>query len=233
MTINFDKKNNENLLPIENQKIKFLIDKYANGNQSKFSEIIGVSRQRISLLFNFDKNRNRYPTASTDLLKTISNKIPEITIDWLTSDHFTNTHKDIDIVNLKSIPMIPVEAMAGLGDLPVSITSDDIKEKYVVPEFTDLKVDFLIRVKGSSMYPKYNSGDIIACKMINESSFIQWNRVHVVHTNTQGALVKRLQKHPDPKLITLASDNPNYPPFEVPRTEITNIALVYGVIRLE
>lgn len=133
----------------------------------------------------------------------------------------------------QSIPMIPVEAMAGLGDLPVSITSGDIKEKYVVPEFTDLKVDFLIRVKGSSMYPKYNSGDIIACKMINESSFIQWNRVHVVHTNTQGALVKRLQKHPDPKLITLASDNPNYPPFEVPRTEITNIALVYGVIRLE
>ena len=35
-------------------------------------------------------------------------------------------------------------------------------DRYVVPMFKE--AEFLITVKGSSMIPKYNSGDIVACK---------------------------------------------------------------------
>jgi len=134
-------------------------------------------------------------------------------------------------VKSKEIPLIPIEAMAGLKPEDVSISEQDIMERYVVPDFTD--IDFMIRVKGSSMYPKYNSGDVVACKVINEKSFIQWNKVHVIATREQGVLIKRLKTSDDNECLLAISDNKSYDPFNIPKSEILNIALVKGVIRLE
>ena len=46
-----------------------------------------------------------------------------------------------------------------------------IEHFYDVPDFK--QADFLIRMKGNSMYPKYSSGDIIACAVIKETLFPQ------------------------------------------------------------
>src|SRR5690606_11046197 len=129
------------------------------------------------------------------------------------------------------IPMIPTEAFAGMGGGDVTIKDQDIQDRYVIPDFVN--VDFMIRVSGSSMYPKYNSGDVVACKMINENSFIQWNKVHVVATREQGVLIKRLRKSDDSDCLLAVSDNPDYDAFNIPKKEILNIALVTGVIRIE
>jgi repressor LexA len=131
----------------------------------------------------------------------------------------------------KGIALIPTEAFAGFGGGIVSIAESDIKDRYVVPEFID--ADFMIRIKGSSMYPKYNSGDVVACKMITNSKFIQWNKVHVISTREQGVLIKRLRKSDDKTKLLAISDNTSYDPFEIPKDEIINIAIVTGVIRLE
>ncbi len=91
------------------------------------------------------------------------------------------------------IPLIPIDAMAGFGTGGVQVMDYDT-QKYVVPEFTELNVDFMIRVKGSSMYPKYNSGDLVACKkLVLSDIFFQWNKVYVLDTD-QGALIKRIKK---------------------------------------
>ena len=131
----------------------------------------------------------------------------------------------------EGIPLIPVEAMAGWGSGAVQVMEYDLK-RYVIPEFTELKVDFMITVKGSSMHPKYNSGDIVACRRIPSNTFFQWNKVYVLDT-IQGAMIKRI--HPSGKEghISCVSDNPNYPPFDLPSKEIHALALVVGVIRLE
>lgn len=162
-----------------------------------------------------------------------------INIDWLITGEGNSDKsnkggvKDISEKYGKSktgIPLIPVEALAGNGGGAVSIKDEDIQDRYVIPDFVD--VDFMIRVKGSSMYPKYNSGDIIACKMIQDRSFFQWGRVFVIHHKEQGTMVKRLFPA-DGEDVECKSDNANYPPFKISLTEITNIALVKGVIRLE
>lgn len=130
-----------------------------------------------------------------------------------------------------SIPLIPADAVAGMSSGSVSIRENDIQEFYTIPDFED--VDFMIRVKGSSMYPKYNSGDIVACRFLEESRFIQWNKVYVLATQYQGVLVKRLKPSKNEDCFTAISDNEKYDPFDIPKSEITNIALVIGVIRLE
>jgi phage repressor protein C with HTH and peptisase S24 domain len=129
------------------------------------------------------------------------------------------------------IPLIPIEAMGGFGTGGVQVMDYDT-QKYIVPEFTELNVDFMIRVKGSSMYPKYNSGDLVACKkLVLSDIFFQWNKVYVLDTD-QGALIKRIKKGSDNHLL-IVSDNPSYEPYELHLSKIHAIAIVLGVIRLE
>ena len=130
----------------------------------------------------------------------------------------------------KGIPLIPVEAMAGALTSEQTVLEYEC-ERYVVPIFNG--ADFLIPVKGSSMYPKYSSGDIVACKRIPmDRLFFQWNKVYVIDT-VQGPLIKRIKQSTDPSSVLIVSDNPNYDPFELPLSDIRAVALVIGVIRLE
>jgi phage repressor protein C with HTH and peptisase S24 domain/DNA-binding XRE family transcriptional regulator len=129
------------------------------------------------------------------------------------------------------IPLVSAEVAAGFGSESFAITKEDIQGSYLVPDFNG--IDFMIRVKGNSMYPKYSSGDIIACRKITDNTFLQWNKCHVIATREQGLIVKRIRKSDNPECIIAVSDNKEYEIFEIPKTEITGLALVIGVIRLE
>ena len=126
------------------------------------------------------------------------------------------------------IPLIPMEAIAGNGvenyqDLPV-------EDYYAVAEFA--RADFLIRVKGDSMTPKYKAGDLVACRNVERINFWQWHTVYVIATRSQGVLIKRVEQGPE-GFITCCSENAAYRPFQVPLDEITSVALVMGAITLE
>jgi repressor LexA len=138
---------------------------------------------------------------------------------------------DTSYLRRKQIPLIPIEAIAGNGSGSVAILEEDIQERYIIPEFSG--ADFMILVKGSSMYPKYNSGDVVACKFITDKTFFQWGRVYVLHHKEQGAMIKRLFPTENASIIELRSDNEKYPAFRLPIKSINNFALVIGVVRLE
>ena len=132
----------------------------------------------------------------------------------------------------EGVPLIPIDAMAGYGQGDTTVMAYETS-RYVIPEFEELHVDFMIAVKGSSMYPKYNSGDIVGCKKLDlKDIFFQWNKVYVLDT-TQGAIIKRIKKGSDKNHILLVSDNPAYDPFELHLNKIRAVSLVIGVIRLE
>lgn len=130
----------------------------------------------------------------------------------------------------EGIPLIPINTMAGAftGDQSVMEYECD---RYIIPSFKG--ADFLIGVKGSSMYPRYNSGDIVACKRLNlQDLFFQWNKVYVLDTD-QGPLIKRIKPGTDKDHVTIVSDNKDYEPFELAIDHIYHVALVVGVIRVE
>ena len=134
----------------------------------------------------------------------------------------------------KGIPLIPISAMAGFANGDTQIIDYEIIENYVIPEFLEKGVKYLIRVGGSSMYPKYSNGDLLACRPVHDQSFFQWGKVYVLDTD-QGPLVKRLfQYKEDDDYIECRSDNhSNYPPFKIAKTSIRKISIVVGVIRME
>lgn len=121
----------------------------------------------------------------------------------------------------QGIPLIPLDAIAGFGMGNNSQVMEYECEKYVIPNFCG--AEFLIQVKGNSMYPKYASGDIVACKKLPLDTFFQWNKVYVIDSE-QGVLIKRIRKADDAQHITLISENKDYD---------RSLAIVIGVIRLE
>lgn len=130
----------------------------------------------------------------------------------------------------EGIPLIPTNAMAGMLSGEITVLDYEC-ERYVIPVFKG--ADFLINIKGLSMYPKYSPGDIVACKKVPLSGlFFQWGKVYVLDTN-QGAIIKKVKPAEKSDHIKIVSENPDYDPFELNVSDIHSIALVIGVVRLE
>jgi phage repressor protein C with HTH and peptisase S24 domain len=133
------------------------------------------------------------------------------------------------------IPLIPFDAVAGFdGSDNPGVRYEDC-ERYVVPEFEKSGVEFVVRVSGSSMYPKYSNGDILACRKINNILFFQWGKIYVIDSSSQGILVKRIYEDAkNQDNIILVSDNKEkYPPHPMPKSDIRSLSIVLGVIRME
>lgn len=195
-------------------------------SQQQFADEAGVSQRDVSQLEN--GKREFIPNSIILLLNKYLIDINSIFNDG--TDVLLLSDK-IKYVAPKGLPLIAIEVMAGMsnGDMP-ALELDT--EYYYIPEFQK-KADFLIRVSGTSMSPKYYNGDVIACKKIPKETFIQWGKVYVMDT-IQGALCKRLFKsEKGDKFISVVSDNDKYPPFDMEKKEIRALAIVIGVIRLE
>ena len=130
----------------------------------------------------------------------------------------------------KGLPLIPLPAMAGFLKGAADIDPNEI-EWYFVPAFRDCQ--FLIRVKGESMSPRYLSGDIVACREVQDTgTFFQWGKTYVLDTD-QGVVIKRVRPSEKENHILCVSDNPEYDPFDVPIAGIYHLAIVRGLIREE
>ncbi len=175
----------------------------------------------------------------TDKCEIINNHYHDLNIEWLVTGKGNMLVNNIDKTKYiegqqKSIPLIPVEAIAGIGKSDCVVMENDIIDRYIIPEFKEKKADFLIRVSGSSMYPKYSNGDLLACRTITDTSFFQWGKAYVLDSD-QGPLVKRIFPcNEDDNYLECRSDNSeNYPPFKIAKISVRRVALVIGVIRLE
>lgn len=196
--------------------------------KESFFEKIGMTSA------NFRGKAKETPLNST-AIENILSEIKDTNPEWLLTGKGDMLKRNKpQVTNLQNgIPLVYQTAIGGFGNNHFTLSDRDVKEYYVIPKFKHKHIDFMIEVEGSSMYPKYNSGDVVACKIIKEDTFLQWNKTHVVATKDQGIIIKRIKKGNQENTLCMISDNNSYDPFEVPKDEITGIALVVGVIRLE
>lgn len=204
----------------------------------EFERAIGVSNGTV---------RHITDALSANLKEKISANFPQLSMNWLLtgegemlrsskaapSQPDANERPVLKEVTKGGLPLIPIDAVAGFNGWDECGVSEMDCTHYDVPDFETAHADFLIRVSGSSMYPKYSSGDILACRKIDEITFLQWGKIYVIDSR-QGAMVKRLfPMEGNADMILCKSDNPNYPPFELPKEEIRSLSIVVGAIRLE
>lgn len=191
----------------------------ANGlNQKDLASFFGVSKSYISQVVN-----GKAVLAPQKLSKLMEN---EMGWDLSMIDPSENVE---DALGDAGIPLIPYDAFAGYGVMEYQDLA--IEDYYHVREFQS--ADFLLRIKGDSMAPKYNGGDLIACKKVTDVTFWQWHRIYAICTKNQGILIKRVEQGANGKAITCVSENDHYAPFELNYDEIISVALVMGGISLE
>ncbi|MBR6305740.1 MAG: hypothetical protein IKR38_03035 [Bacteroidales bacterium] len=212
---------------VKERLVAFLAD--IGWSQSKFERECGMSNGYVN---------NIRQSIQPDKLQRIAQRFPALNISWLLIGDSTGEEmyriprpKELNTPEnkLKGIPMIPLEAFASPGEP----NYDDIHvlDYYMVDEFKDC--DFVIRIKGDSMTPRYASGDVVACKKIVEMLYFQWGRVYVLYTQSNGLMIKRIQPSEKEDCIKCVSDNGKYAPFDVPRSDIVSLALVNGLVSLE
>lgn len=123
-------------------------------------------------------------------------------------------------------PRIPLTAAAGsLSDAARGVTLEECEQMPVISQLPSY--DFTMFIKGDSMSPKYESGDEIACRWIDQTRFIQWGKIHVLDT-TQGIIVKKV--YDDGDKIRCVSINPDYPAFSIPKEDIYSMSIVIGAL---
>ena len=210
------------------ERIGTLVDTFGEGKNTILASKLGVSEGNI-------RGYIKGVMPKQDILEKIV-RCFDVNSDWLLTGRGTMFKKD-DFPKAtpsnqpnNGIPLIPLSAMAGALTDETSILEYEC-ERYTVPAFKG--ADFLIPIKGNSMYPTYISGDIVACQKIPlKSLFFQWNKPYVLDTK-QGALIKRIKPGSDKDHVLIVSDNKEYDPFELPCSEINAVALVLGLIRME
>ncbi len=220
--------------------LEALISHFTNGNKAQFSKLLGVSPQTISAWI----ARNTFDS------ELIYAKCRYINPSWLLTgqgdmlvknDVQQNVETKREAIpamegipsDIAPIPLVTEHAAAGFGNDCFSIQESDVKDYYIIPKFRFNHVDFMIEVSGISMYPHFKSGDVIACTILHEAKYIQWNRCHVIATRDQGILVKRIMPSEKEGCFKIVSENKDFPPFDLPKEDITGLALVVGCVSLE
>lgn len=239
-----------------NSRFDQIIAALFKGNKSAFASAVGITP---SVVDNIVGKRQGKP--SFEVLEKVS-ALAEINIEWLITGNgnmlkelrqkpaaistakaqittgrgsetileaFTETNKKTP----GAIPLVSERAIGGFANEHFSIKERDVLAYYVIPKFRFLGVDFMIEVLGDSMIPKFYPGDIIACSIISHSRYIEWNKCHLIATLDRGLIVKRIMPGSDDGCYKAISDNKDYPPFDIPKDEITGMARIVGVIHLE
>ena len=209
-----------------NKRLVSVLNYFFDGNVSEMARKTNVPQPTLNNIV-----ANRLSKPSTENLSRIANSIELLNTGWLLTgegEMLRTATDDSAADKQKALPLIPFEALAGyLSTDNEGVRLEDC-EQYVIPEFDRRGAEFIIRVSGSSMYPKYSNGDLLGCKKIENILFFQWGKIYVLDTS-QGALVKRVYEHENKDFVMLVSDNKDvYPPFPIPKSDIRSLSIVVG-----
>lgn len=163
-------------------------------------------------------------------LDDILNAFPEMSRKWL-------LYGEGEMLNNGSSPIVGSKAdnFPFFDDMPVSagrvIQYPDVL-KHSPSGSIDLPIskgaEFFFPVIGMSMKPTIEEGDIIGVRHIDRYETTNADRLYMIVTNDNERMIKRILRYNKEKeTLTLGSDNPNYPDFDL---EIESIVDVYKVV---
>lgn len=113
-------------------------------------------------------------------------------------------------------------------DIIQSVQSASKSNWYWLPKFNGS--DFLGRITGNAMSPKFSGGDIVACKLVSNPDFYQYGRIYVFES-AQGMIIRKVMPGKDEDSLKLVSTNVDeFPSFEIRKDQLKCVALVFGVL---
>lgn len=196
-------------------------------------EIDGLSEAKIT---HIRSGRNK---VSSEILKLITNKFPDINPIWLLTGKETMIKGENapEKTITSSVPIIANEVInyseKGVPYYNVDFTNgfmgvvefENIKPDYYINYPPANNCDFWINATGRSMENMINHGDIVAVKEVDLSWF-PLGEIYAIVTSNGYRLIKRITESRNKKCFRLVSENPdkdNYPDQDIPKQYITRL----------
>lgn len=138
--------------------------------------------------------------------------------------------------SFKKIPFYDVDVSASSVEM---FGAKEIPSLYfAIPGFEDC--DFGVPVFGHSMYPTFENGCIVACKIIHDKNLINFGASYLIITEDY-RMIKRILKNDMPRAVLAVSDNEEmrkdgkrkFESFEIPLDKIRKLYLIKGKITRE
>lgn len=180
-----------NKITMSNNLKKYL--KINNVSRNQLSESLGISYSTISDWI----NGKAYPRI--DKIEMMANYFG-INKSDLVEEHFQEEQKPQGL-------QIPVLGTVAAG-IPISAVEDILDYEEVPQSWESQGEFFALKIKGDSMEPRMESGDVVIVKQQSDANS---GDTVIVLVNGDDATCKRLQKTDNG--IMLVSTNPKYPPM--------------------
>lgn len=230
-------KNEYNSLPLENRRLFDLVNEYTGGNVSMFANSIGVKQQSVYRVFKIDQRSGKYPSVSSDIKDAIKDKFGIEYSYYVNEDEeepkLSKSNQSIPFFGESEI--VTAGILSGFGN---ALMAQDITKVITMPMLDKKDGDFALQVRGRSMidtvHPdqNINDGAIVVLRPWRES-FIEWGEIYCIATRN-GFVVKRLMpSDSDEKIVCVPSNDAEYKPFDVYKSDITDIAKVKAIINLQ
>ena len=179
----------------------------------------------------YDVMSGKTKKISPKMAEKIKKAFPDINEDWLITGKGNmlveeNCTENTEIFTGYYLP--EVSASAGLE---TSINNDELKKIPVTIPGWEKDIIF-INVFGDSMYPKFNSGEVIGVKYV-EFQYLNYGYPYVVVFNDGEVFIKIIQPGKDEEHLVLESVNVFYKPKEFHKSLIKSFYSIKGVIKKE
>ncbi|HDX6254044.1 TPA: LexA family transcriptional regulator [Campylobacter fetus subsp. venerealis] len=144
----------------------------------------------------------------------------------------SNLKKSQDIINIPYFEDTYASAGSGIinyDETPI-VMSFDINFLRVFLKITgSLNNLHIINAKGDSMEPTINGGELLYINPYDNEQSVISGCIYVI--NYDGDIfVKRVDKNPVTKSLTLISDNPKYEPIKIEATDLINCKIIGRVV---
>lgn len=204
---------------VKNRLIEFI--KTQGLTISGFENIVGLSNGSVSKTT--DRIRPR-------TLESISNKFPNLNQTWLLTGEgdmlLPSSGKDGAVINYENgVPYYDEDFVLGFNELGFP-ASENPQFLVQMPKYANATL--WCNATGHSMEPEINSGDVIALKLIEDSSFLLTGDLYAIVTTNGLRTIKRLGKGRDEDHYRLIPTNKDYEEQEIPKRMILKVYKVLG-----
>lgn len=204
--------------------INMLIEQYG-GTQKAFSERIGVSQPTVASWL----AQNKLTRGGK---MRILEALPGVEMAFLDGRR-TGLYVKAESASRDIYADLP-EGAPFYHNLPASAGQnyagdyDPSVKRVVIPGSV---ADAFLPVKGNSMDPTLQNGDIVGIKEISSVQSIRPNGIYLIITTDNERMLKRIKSIDRGEELTLYSDNPDYSPFQVMKNQICGVYRVTNFIR--
>lgn len=171
-------------------------------------------------------------------LNGILNAYPQLNKVWLLTGEGSMLRSDgeqsADNEPHKSYTVgVPYYNVDFIGGFDIVINDQTVKPEYLIDFKPFEKATCWCNITGHSMEPEINHGDIIALKLIEDTSFLPFGEVYAIVTTNDMRTIKRIGPSDNPEEYRLIPTNksPEYGIQTLPKRMIFKIFQVLGCMK--